>query len=99
MLALQKMRASAGVELVEVPEPPAPSQGEVLIEVAAAGICGSDLHIDAWTGGYEFLTPFLPVTLGHEFSGRVAAVGAGVDASVVGTRVVVKPSIACGECS
>jgi len=98
MLALQKSRPSAGVELLQVPEPPAPSAGEVLIGVAAAGICGSDLHIDEWTAGYEFLTPFLPVTLGHEFSGRVLATGPGVDPAVVGTRVVVKPSISCGVC-
>jgi len=98
MLALQKLRPAAGVGLAEVPEPAPPSAGDVLIDVAAAGICGSDLHIDQWTQSYEFLSPFLPVTLGHEFSGRVAAVGEGVDPSVIGMRVVVKPSIACGAC-
>lgn len=98
MLALQKLGAGAGVGMVEVPEPAPPAAGEVLIEVVAAGVCGSDLHIDAWTAGYEFLTPFLPVTLGHEFAGRVVAVGQGVDPAAVGTRVVVKPSISCGKC-
>lgn len=98
MLALQKLRAAAGVALVDVPEPASPASGEVLIEVLAAGICGSDLHIDQWTPGYEFLSSYLPVTLGHEFSGRVIAVGPDVDPSVIDTRVVVKPSIACGNC-
>ncbi|WP_160350790.1 zinc-binding dehydrogenase [Bordetella sp. 15P40C-2] len=98
MLALQKQDAAAGVALVDVAEPPAPGQGEVLIEVVAAGICGSDLHIDDWAQGYEFLTPFLPVTLGHEFSGRVVAAGPGVHESAVGKRVVVRPSISCGVC-
>jgi len=99
MLALQKLRAGSGVGLVEISEPDAPSSGEVLVEVVAAGICGSDLHINEWTEGYGFLTPFLPVTLGHEFSGRVAAVGPNVDPKVVGNRVVVKPSISCGDCN
>ena len=98
MLALQKLHAGAGVSLVDIPEPPPPSAGEVLIEVVAAGICGSDLHISEWTEGYGFLSPFLPVTLGHEFSGRVLAVGADVDPVALGTRVVVKPSISCGKC-
>jgi 2-desacetyl-2-hydroxyethyl bacteriochlorophyllide A dehydrogenase len=96
--ALQKTAPSFGVELREVADPGAPGPGEVLLDVAAAGICGSDLHIYEWSGGYEFVTAAMPVTLGHEFAGRVVAVGAGVAALAVGDRVTVMPSITCGTC-
>lgn len=99
MQAIQKTRPGFGLELREVPEPSSPAPGEVLIEVAAAGICGSDLHIYEWTGGYEFVTPAMPVTLGHEFAGRVAAAGPGVTTLKAGDRVTVMPSVTCGVCA
>jgi 2-desacetyl-2-hydroxyethyl bacteriochlorophyllide A dehydrogenase len=98
MLALRKPGACPGVALSRVPLPQAPGEGEVLVEVAAAGVCGSDLHIDEWTSAYAFLAPHLPVTLGHEFSGRVSAVGPGVGAWRIGDPVAVKPSSPCGAC-
>ena len=98
MLALQKKSGGPGVDLMTVPAPDAPGPGEVIIEVAAAGICGSDLHIEQWTGGYDFLLPALPVALGHEFAGTLCTLGEGVDVSALGRRVVVKPSVACGKC-
>lgn len=67
------------------------------MRVEAAGICGSDLHIEDWSGGYEFLESAMPVTLGHEFAGRVLASGAG--GLAVGTRAVVIPSVTCGACA
>ncbi len=99
MQAIQKTRPEFGLELREVPEPSAPAAGEVLIDVTAAGICGSDLHIYEWTPGYEFVRPAMPVTLGHEFAGRIAALGAGVDSLGVGDRVTVMPSVTCGACA
>lgn len=98
MLALQKKSGGPGVDLVTVAAPDAPGPGEVIVEVAAAGICGSDLHIDQWADGYDFLLPALPVTLGHEFSGTLHSLGAGIDPKALGRRVVVKPSVACGKC-
>jgi threonine 3-dehydrogenase len=98
MLALRKPGPQAGVELAEVPLPPAPGPGQVIVEVAAAGICGSDLHIDEWTSSYDFLTRYLPVTLGHEFAGHVSATGPGVTAWRIGDAVTVKPSAPCGTC-
>jgi threonine 3-dehydrogenase len=97
--ALQKTAPSFGLDLREVAEPSAPAAHEVLVEVAAAGICGSDLHIYEWTGGYEFVAPAMPVTLGHEFAGRVVAVGSGVSDVAVGERVTVMPSVTCGICA
>jgi threonine dehydrogenase-like Zn-dependent dehydrogenase len=84
--------------MADVPEPGAPGPGEVLVRVEAAGICGSDVHIYEWTDGYDFMAPYLPVTLGHEFAGHVEAAGplAGV---AVGQRVAVVPAVACGKCS
>lgn len=98
MQAIQKTRPEFGLELREVAEPSAPGAGEVLIDVTAAGICGSDLHIYEWSGGYEFVAPAMPVTLGHEFAGRIAALGAGVDGLARGDRVTVMPSVTCGRC-
>lgn len=99
MKALQKIRPEFGVELREVRAPEAPGPGWVAVDVGAVGICGSDLHVYEWTGGYEFVTKAMPLTLGHEFAGRIAALGPGVDAVAVGDRVTAMPSVACGECA
>lgn len=98
MLALRKLAPEPGISLCETPEPDAPGPGEVMLAVSAAGICGTDLHIADWTAGYESMTAAMPVTLGHEFAGRVAAIGEGVSGLAVGTRVVVRPSTICGRC-
>ncbi|MFG3556959.1 zinc-binding dehydrogenase [Micromonospora sp. NPDC047557] len=76
------------------PEPPSP--GQVRIAVAYTGICGTDLHIfhgdmDARVGA--------SAVLGHEMSGRVAALGDGVTGLTVGQPVTVMPTRACGRCA
>lgn len=68
---------------------------EVLLEVKAAGICGSDIH--GYTGSTGRRTP--PLVMGHEVAGRVAAVGEAVSRVAVGDRVVVQPLLTCGACS
>src|SRR5713226_4516173 len=78
MKALQKTRPSFGLELREVSAPDSPGPGEVIVTVGATGVCGTDVHIYEWTPGYEAMTKAMPVTLGHEFSGTVAAVGSDV---------------------
>lgn len=95
MQALRKTRAAPGVELVDVAPPvlsPQTAHGDVLVRVRAAGICGSDLHVDDWTPSYAFVAPHLPVTLGHEF------VGTALGGALAGRRVVVRPSVTCGVC-
>lgn len=77
---------------------PAPGPGDVLIEVSAAGICGSELS--GYLGQNSLRVP--PLVMGHEFSGRVVAVGD--DATVArafgpGQRVAINPMIGCGVCA
>ena len=81
------------IETLEVPVPQ-PAHGEVLVKIAAAGICGTDRHL---LRGEFPSTP--PVTLGHEFSGTVTALGPGVTGVAIGARVTCDPNIACGICS
>lgn len=97
MLALRKLAPAPGLSLSETLEP-APGPDEALIAVAAAGICGTDLHIAEWTGGYEAMTAAMPVTLGHEFVGRVLNGVTGTTSLAAGTRVVIRPSVVCGDC-
>lgn len=98
MQSLRKLKPGHGLVLQEVPPPCAPSAGEVLIKVKSAGVCGTDLHIDEWTASYHFLAPALPVTVGHEFSGVIAALGDGVSGLTPGQLVAVRPSVVCGHC-
>jgi L-iditol 2-dehydrogenase len=83
MKAVRKMRKGKGnVELVEVPMPKI-GPGDVLMKVWAAGVCGSDLNIEADTHFYR-----APVTLGHEYSGVVVEVGKEVRKVKVGDKIV-----------
>jgi 2-desacetyl-2-hydroxyethyl bacteriochlorophyllide A dehydrogenase len=72
-----------------------PGTGEVRVRSTVVGICGSDLH--AACGSHPFID--LPYRPGHEVIGVVDAVGAGVDESWMGSRVVVEPNLACGHCT
>lgn len=99
MKALQKTRPAFGLELRDLPAPESPGPGEVVVAVGATGVCGTDVHIYEWTPGYEIMTKAMPVTLGHEFAGTVAAVGPGVKGIAAGALVAVRPSIVCGRCA
>lgn len=79
-------------EVVTVDDP-TPGPRDVVIDVAACGICGTDLHI---LGG-EF-APTLPIIPGHEFAGEVVALGSAVTELRLGDRVAVDPSLYCGHC-
>jgi L-iditol 2-dehydrogenase len=92
--ALMKTRKGPGhIELRDIPEP-RPRRGEVVLDVECAGICGTDLHIVRDEFPY-----WPPVVLGHEFTGRVTGLGAGVDKGWLGRLVVCEPHAgACGQC-
>lgn len=79
----------------EVPIPQITKEDQVLIEVEACSICGTDVHITAVPPGY-IATP--NTILGHEFVGYVRAKGEQVDQLQVGDRVVVNPNNYCGKC-
>lgn len=74
-----------------------PGPGQVLIRMAAGGICGSDLHYYNH-GGFGTVRLKEPMVLGHEVSGYVVKLGEGVDGLSVGQLVAVSPSRPCGNC-
>jgi threonine 3-dehydrogenase len=97
MLALKKSQPAPGLTLS--PRTPVPTIGprDVLIAVTHAGICGTDRHIYEWD---EWSANRVPVgtTTGHEFVGRVVAIGDGVERTKVGERVSAEGHIGCGVC-
>ena len=80
------------IEVLTVDDP-TPGPRDVVIDVAACGICGTDLHI--LEGEYA---PSLPIIPGHEFAGTVVAIGREVVELPVGARVAADPSLYCHEC-
>lgn len=97
MFAITKQKPKRGVWHAEVASAPRPRAGEVTIAVTKAGICGTDYHIytwDAWSAGR---VP-MPMTIGHEFVGRIVAIGPGVTHLEIGRRVSAECHIACGVC-
>jgi (R,R)-butanediol dehydrogenase / meso-butanediol dehydrogenase / diacetyl reductase len=82
------------VAVAHVDEIP-PGDGEVQVDVAFTGICGTDLHVVH--GAMDARVTF-PAVVGHEMSGRVAALGRNVDGVAVGDHVTVIPFRACGGC-
>jgi L-iditol 2-dehydrogenase len=86
-------RGESRFTIDEVPDPVA-AQGQVVVGVHTAGICGSDIH--ATQGLFPF-TP--PMVLGHEYSGVVLEVGRGVSRRLLGRPVACEPSHGCGECA
>jgi L-iditol 2-dehydrogenase len=73
---------------------PVPGRDEVLIRVAACGICGSDVH--GYDGSSGRRIP--PIVMGHEAAGTIAAVGEGVNGFSQGDRVTLDSTVYCGEC-
>lgn len=95
MLAVAKTHRGKGIEVREFPIPVCGDQ-DVIIEVQAAGICGSDLHVYDSLAGYEGIQ--LPVILGHEFAGKIVEVGKRVSRFKIGERVTADPAVPCQRC-
>ena len=85
--------SAPGTVGVETVDDPVPGVSDVVVQVAACGLCGTDLHILQG----EF-APTLPIVPGHEFAGEIVAVGSAVRGLAVGDRVAVDPSLYCHEC-
>ena len=96
MDAIVKPIAGPGLELRQVPVP-VPGPGEVLIKIHKTAICGTDVHIynwDPWAA--EHIKA--PMTIGHEYVGEIAQLGAGVTGLHVGQRVSGEGHITCHHC-
>ena len=97
MLAIRKLHDAPGLDLVE--DTPFPQIGprDVLVQVTHAGICGTDRHIYEWDAWSQSRVK-VGITTGHEFVGRVAAIGQAVRRAEVGHRVCAEGHIGCGMC-
>jgi len=96
MKALVKSRRQPGLWLEDVPAPQ-PGINDVLIRVLITGICGTDLHIYEWDEWAQSAIP-VPLVIGHEFVGEVAAVGSNVADVQPGDIVSGEGHVVCGRC-
>jgi threonine 3-dehydrogenase len=96
MQALVKERAEPGLWLADVPEPEY-GINDVLIRVLRTGICGTDLHIEAWDAWAQKTIP-VPMVIGHEFVGEVVACGSNVTDFHPGEVVSGEGHVVCGRC-
>jgi threonine 3-dehydrogenase len=94
--ALVKSKSEVGLWLEDVPEPEVGPM-DVLIKINKTSICGTDVHIWNWDKWAQKTIP-VPMTVGHEYSGTIAALGAGVTDFSVGERVSGEGHIVCGHC-
>lgn len=90
-----RMYEKNDIRLEHVPTPE-PGEGELLIRVKAAAICGTDVRM--WQNGAKGITPQSPCILGHEIAGTIEKVGDGVSSFQIGERVAIAPNIGCGVC-
>ena len=96
MRAIAKVRAGQGLDLIEAPIP-SPGINDVLIKVKKTSICGTDVHIYNWDPWARKTIP-VPMPVGHEFVGRVAAVGSNVRDLKPGDLVSGEGHLVCGHC-
>jgi NADPH2:quinone reductase len=87
------IEAPGDVRVGTVPDP-TPARGEIVVEVAACGVCGTDLHI----ADGDLPAAQYPIVPGHELAGEVVAVASDVSDLHVGTRVAIDPNLHCGRC-
>jgi len=96
MKALVKAKAAPGLWLEEIPEPEI-GINDVLIRVRYTGICGTDVHIYEWDDWAQ-KTIHVPMTIGHEFVGKIVAVGSNVNDFYPGDIVSGEGHVVCGRC-
>lgn len=96
MKALVKAKREPGIWMKDVAKPTC-GVHDVLIKIEKTAICGTDLHIYNWDAWAEATIP-VPMTIGHEFYGKIVEVGHEVHALKVGQRVSGEGHITCGQC-
>jgi threonine 3-dehydrogenase len=96
VLAILKQTPAPGFVIGDVPMP-VPAAGQVLLRVAAASVCGTDVHLYDWNP-WAAARVVPPRVVGHEVCGEVVAWGYGVEGPPIGTRVAVESHIVCGHC-
>ncbi len=96
MKALVKARREPGIWMQDVPVPEI-GPNDVLIKVRKSAICGTDIHIYNWDEWSQSTIP-VPMTVGHEFVGEIAALGSHVEGFRVGDRVSGEGHLTCGYC-
>lgn len=96
MKALVKSRSEPGLWLEDVPEPEF-GINDVLIKIDRTGICGTDLHIYNWDAWAQATIP-VPMVVGHEFVGEIAAIGSNVADFQIGDVVSGEGHVVCGRC-
>ena len=74
---------------------PKPGEGEVMLQIQKIGVCGSDVHV--WHGLHPYTS--YPVVQGHEYSGKVVAIGPGVRGVEIGMKATAAPQQVCGKCN
>jgi threonine 3-dehydrogenase len=94
--ALVKHADEVGLRLEDVPEPTI-GINDVLIRIERTGICGTDIHIWDWNA-WAKETVVTPLVIGHEFAGRIVAVGSNVNDFLPGDRVSGEGHVVCGRC-
>lgn len=96
MKSLAKIKAAQGIWMQDSPVPE-PGANDVLIKIVKTAICGTDIHIFNWDPWSSATVP-LPMVIGHEFSGTIAAMGSEVRGLKVGDRVSGEGHLTCGYC-
>ena len=91
---LQQVMTNPGEIIFQEVPTPKPGDGQVLVKIKDIGICGSDIHV--YHGKHPFTS--YPVTQGHEVSGEIAELGAGVSGFAMGQKVTIEPQVYCGKC-
>jgi threonine 3-dehydrogenase len=94
--ALVKASPEPGIWLEDIPQPEA-GPNDVLIRVSKTSICGTDLHIVSWDEWAQSTIP-VPMAVGHEYVGAIAAIGAEVEGLEIGQRVSGEGHVTCGRC-
>ena len=96
MKALSKLHAKPGIWMIDV-EKPECGYNDLLIKIKKTAICGTDVHIYKWDDWSQKTIP-VPMVVGHEYVGEVAAMGDGVRGFEIGDRVSGEGHITCGHC-